>query len=69
VKWFDSQRGFGFILQEHGPDVFVHYGSIIGHGFKTLKEGWMVNFVLIQSEKGLQAQQVVVLSHETAQAA
>ena len=54
VKWFDNKKGFGFIVQdESGEDVFVHHTAISGDGFKTLNEGEVVNFELIESDKGL----------------
>lgn len=59
VKWFDNKKGFGFISNEVGADVFVHYSAIQGPGFKTLKEGEVVQFELIQSDKGLKAQNVL----------
>ncbi len=55
VKWFDNKRGFGFIAQETGQDVFVHHTSIMGTGYKTLVEGELVNFEIVQSEKGPKA--------------
>lgn len=58
VKWFDNKKGFGFIANEGGTDIFVHYSSIQGGGFKTLKEGELVHFDLVESEKGLKAQNV-----------
>jgi CspA family cold shock protein len=58
VKWFDNKKGFGFIANEGGTDIFVHYSSIQGGGFKTLKEGELVQFELIESDKGLKAQNV-----------
>jgi CspA family cold shock protein len=58
VKWFDNKKGFGFIAQETGQDVFVHHTSIIGGGFKTLNEGEEVTFEVITSDKGLKAQNV-----------
>lgn len=58
VKWFDNKRGFGFIVQESGQDVFVHHTSILGKGYKTLVEGERVNFELINSDKGPKAQNV-----------
>jgi CspA family cold shock protein len=58
VKWFDNKKGFGFIANEGGTDIFVHYSSIQGGGFKTLKEGELVEFDLVESEKGLKAQNV-----------
>ena len=58
VKWFDNKKGFGFIAQESGQDVFVHHTSIVGSGFKTLNEGEVVDFEIIDSGKGLKAQKV-----------
>jgi len=58
VKWFDNKKGFGFIVQETGQDVFVHHTAILGQGFKTLNEGEVVNFDVIESGKGLKAQNV-----------
>ncbi|HEX5397513.1 MAG TPA: cold-shock protein [Verrucomicrobiae bacterium] len=58
VKWFDNRKGFGFIAQESGQDVFVHHSSIVGQGFKTLNEGDPVSFDVINSDKGLKAQNV-----------
>jgi CspA family cold shock protein len=58
VKWFDNKKGFGFIAQNSGQDVFVHHTSITGAGFKTLNEGDEVSFDVIPSDKGLKAQNV-----------
>lgn len=58
VKWFDNKSGFGFIIQETGKDIFVHHTQINGKGFKTLNEGEEVSFEIIESEKGLKAQNV-----------
>ena len=58
VKWFDNKRGFGFIAQESGQDVFVHFSSIQGKGYKTLNEGEEVIFEVVTSERGLKAQNV-----------
>jgi CspA family cold shock protein len=55
VKWFNNQKGYGFITPENGKDVFVHYSSIQGDGFKTLREGDTVEFELTQGPKGEQA--------------
>ncbi len=52
VKWFNNQKGFGFIQQENGPDLFVHYSAITGDGFKSLEEGERVNFEIGQGKKG-----------------
>ena len=59
VKWFNDSKGFGFIEREDGDDVFVHYRSIIGEGFRSLKQGSRVEFTVTQSEKGFQAEEVV----------
>jgi CspA family cold shock protein len=58
IKWFDNRKGFGFIAQNSGQDVFVHHSSIVGPGFKTLNEGEEVSFDVVSSEKGLKAQNV-----------
>lgn len=58
VKWFNDAKGFGFVTQENGPDLFVHFRAIQGTGFKTLKEGQQVTFVVVEGQKGLQADQV-----------
>ena len=58
VKWFDNKKGFGFIAQDTGQDVFVHHTSILGEGYKTLNEGETVTFETMPSEKGLKAQNV-----------
>ena len=58
VKWFNDAKGYGFIEQEGGEDVFVHFSSISGEGFKTLKEGEPVEFEITQGPKGLQAKNV-----------
>lgn len=62
VKWFDEKHGFGFIIQETGPDVFVHHSAIVGGGFKTLNEGEVVSFEVVASAKGPKAQNVQRLS-------
>ena len=58
VKWFNESKGFGFIAQEGGPDVFVHYSAIVGDGFKTLAEGQKVEFTITQGQKGPQAENI-----------
>ena len=59
VKWFNEAKGFGFIAQESGPDVFAHFSAIQGGGFKTLAEGQKVEFSLTQGQKGPQAENIV----------
>lgn len=61
VKWFNESKGFGFIQRENGSDLFVHFRSIQGNGFKTLAEGQAVSFVEVAGQKGAQADKVVVL--------
>lgn len=58
VKWFNQQKGYGFIQREDGDDVFVHYSAIKGEGFKTLDEGEAVEFEIVDSPRGLQAANV-----------
>ncbi len=58
VKWFNNEKGYGFIVKENYDDIFVHYSSILDDGFKTLNEGQLVEFDLVVGEKGLQAQNV-----------
>ena len=58
VKWFNDSKGFGFIQQEEGPDVFVHYTNIMGKGFRSLKENDQVEFEVNEGPKGLQAVKV-----------
>ncbi len=58
VKWFNNEKGYGFIVKENYDDIFVHYSSIQDEGFKTLQEGQFVEFELIFGDKGLQAQNV-----------
>lgn len=60
VKWFDDKKGFGFIEQEEGPDIFVHYSGIKGDGFKSLSEGDRVSFDIEQGTKGPAAVNVTV---------
>ena len=58
VKWFSDQKGYGFIEQENGEDIFVHHSEIIGSGFKSLSEGDRVTFDIGEGKKGLAAQNV-----------
>jgi CspA family cold shock protein len=58
VKWFNERKGFGFIEQEGGADIFVHFSAIQSSGFKTLNEGQQVSFDVVQGKKGLEAENV-----------
>jgi len=60
VKWFNNQKGYGFITRESGDDVFVHYSSIRGDGYRSLEEGMQVEFSVKENDKGLQAYDVTV---------
>ena len=64
VKWFSAEKGYGFIAQEEGPDVFVHYSAIKNEGYKTLEEGEQVEFAIVEGPKGKQASDVMRLGHE-----
>ncbi|HEX9886676.1 MAG TPA: cold shock domain-containing protein [Longimicrobiales bacterium] len=59
VKWFNDSKGYGFIERAEGDDVFVHFSAIIGEGFRTLREGEAVEFELLETDRGLQAANVV----------
>jgi len=59
VKWFDPKKGYGFIIGDEGQDVFVHYTSIIGEGFRALKDGELVDYELVEGTKGYQARNVI----------
>ena len=61
VKWFNETKGFGFIQQESGPDVFAHFSEIKSSGFKTLKEGQQVEFIIAQGQRGLNATNITTL--------
>lgn len=61
VKWFNDEKGYGFITPESGADLFVHYRSIQSSGFKSLKEGQKVSFVAVKGQKGMQADEVQVI--------
>ena len=69
VKWFDSKKGFGFIINPEGKDVFVHFSSIEGDGFRSLKDGEPVDYEQVQGEKGLLAQHVKRLQAQQTQSA
>jgi cold shock protein len=60
VKWFNAEKGYGFISREQGPDVFVHYSEIKSSGYRSLNEGDQVEFEITQGKKGLQASAVMV---------
>jgi len=62
VKWFNNKKGYGFIVRDQGEDIFVHYSGIRGDGYRSLDEGTRVEFSVVDGSKGLQAQDVVVLS-------
>ena len=61
VKWFNESKGFGFIEQQSGPDVFAHFSAISGSGFKTLADGQSVEFTVTQGQKGPQAENIVAV--------
>ena len=61
VKWFNNAKGFGFIQRVTGEDVFVHFRSIVGAGYRSLRDGEMVEFVVTEGNKGLQAEEVTKL--------
>ncbi|MCK5585990.1 cold-shock protein [Candidatus Bipolaricaulota bacterium] len=61
VKWFNDSKGFGFISRENGTDVFVHFTSLRGEGYRSLEDGQKVEFEVVEGDKGLQAQDVVAV--------
>ncbi|MCG2076195.1 cold-shock protein [Staphylococcus epidermidis] len=61
VKWFNVDKGFGFIERDNGNDVFVHYSGIVGEGYKSLEEGQNVDFDIVEGQRGEQATNVVVM--------
>ena len=61
VKWFNANKGFGFIERDNGNDVFVHYSGIAGEGYKSLEEGQNVDFDIVQGQRGEQATNVLVM--------
>ena len=64
VKWFNAEKGYGFITQESGDDLFVHYSEIQSSGYKTLEEGAKVEFEITEGRKGLQASTVTIVNDE-----
>lgn len=62
VKWFNANKGYGFITREQGSDVFVHYSALSGDGYRSLEEGQKVEFIVTEGKKGLQAQDVTLLT-------
>lgn len=58
VKWFNNSKGYGFIGRDDGPDVFVHYSAIVGDGYRTLEEGDVIDFQIVEGSKGPQAANV-----------
>ncbi len=61
VKWFNNSKGYGFLAQDNGSDVFVHFSAIQGDGYRSLEEGQKVEFSIEKGQKGLQASNVVIL--------
>ncbi len=61
VKWFNGAKGYGFIERAEGDDIFVHYNAIVGDGYRNLEEGQRVEFTVVRGQKGLQAENVVVI--------
>jgi CspA family cold shock protein len=62
VKWFNTTKGYGFITRDRGGDIFVHYSSIRGRGYRSLEEGSRVEFTVVKGKKGHQAQDVIILT-------
>lgn len=62
VKWFNAEKGYGFIKDEEGKDIFVHFSSINSDGYKTLEEGQKVTYDLVESDRGAQAKNVTVVT-------
>lgn len=61
VKWFNAEKGYGFITSDEGKDIFVHYSAIQADGFRSLEEGQKVSFEIVESDRGQQAANVVVM--------
>ena len=64
VKWFNAEKGYGFITSDEGKDIFVHYSSIQADGFRTLEEGQKVTYEVVESDRGQQASNVTVVTEE-----
>ena len=64
VKWFDNAKGWGFVTRSSGDDIFVHYSSVRGDGYRTLEDGQQVEYEVVQGDKGLQAQDVIIVPAE-----
>lgn len=67
VKWFNAEKGYGFIKTEEGKDIFVHYSSIQADGYRTLEENQTVTFDVVESDRGQQASNVVVVKEEVSE--
>ncbi len=65
VKWFNNEKGFGFVEYKEDEDIFIHYSSILSQGYKTLVEGQFVEFELVRTDKGLQAKNVIEIKETT----
>jgi CspA family cold shock protein len=65
VKWFNNEKGYGFIERDSGQDVFVHYSAILGSGFRSLSEGQRVEFLVVEGQKGPQAQDVTIVTENS----
>jgi CspA family cold shock protein len=67
VKWFSAEKGYGFIVRDRGDDIFVHHSQIAQSGYRRLQEGQRVEYSVVESDKGLQAQEVRVIEQEPKQ--
>ena len=65
VKWFSTEKGFGFIVRDRGDDIFVHHSQIAQSGYRRLQEGQRVEYSVVESDKGTQAQEVRVIEQDT----
>ena len=65
VKWFSAEKGYGFIVRDRGDDIFVHHSQIAQSGYRRLQEGQRVEYSVVQSDKGLQAQEVRVIEQDS----